>query len=43
MKVDFKFEDAEELKAQLNEILKERNTAFSQVPVSALRRGVSVK
>jgi predicted amino acid-binding ACT domain protein len=40
VKIDFQFEDADGLIAQLNDVLAERGTSISRVPVSALRRGV---
>ncbi|HZL56931.1 MAG TPA: HK97 gp10 family phage protein, partial [Bryobacteraceae bacterium] len=40
MKIDFQFDDPEELSAQLNDVLVERGAAIGRVPASALNRGV---
>ena len=40
MPIDFQFEDADTLSAQLNDILAERGAAIKGVPASALRQGV---
>jgi Bacteriophage HK97-gp10, putative tail-component len=40
MPIDFQFEDADTLTAQLNEILAARGAEIKAVPVSALRQGI---